>query len=375
MKKYFVLALALVVFAVAPAFSQAKVSGEFRYGGYWDTDAEAYTGSIDRTRFNVDAAIDDYNKIHTQLRGEDGDKISAFNLYRVHVMTDWSKYFGFADMGFGLVTSFGQYAYGTNDALSYTIYDDGGTGFELSRRAAMKVDMDIMGIVKPYFATTMQGFDDTTVSTTNQGKDVSEFVVGAGVDFAPVWAEVYYMQNGHKDGTAPAKWEGWGDFTGQIFGLEAEYSGEVADGIALKVGAVLEMINAEALDGEWKYGYMVGAGVGAYGAQLDLAIGGMKDYEFGTLDVSATYDILEFLGVQGGMRMAFGDYAKDLTNDESFLGAEFGLYVKPGKVKYGLGYIIANEDAASYVAHDAFAVKDSASTGKGGVYFTAATKF
>jgi len=356
MKKYFVLALALVVFAVAPVMADAKVSGEFRYSALWESGDELYSGNLDRVRLVFGSQVDDFNYFEARVNRAavtDGDVLAddAVQYNYATISTDWGKYFGFADQGFGLTTTVGSDEFGNFDELSYTIYDAGGFEPVIADRAAMKVDMDIMGIVMPYVATTFQAFDSA------QGADVAEYILGAGVTFAPVWAEVYFGQNGLNEND-------------KFFGVEAEYASEVADGVDLKVGGALHMTNPA---DEWTWAYLFGAGVGAYGAQVDFALTGSDAYTaLDALAVSGKYDILKWLGVQAGMQMAFSDYKEAKANDEGFLGAEFGLYVKPGAAKYGLGYIVANEDAGAYSAHDGMKATVAP---KGGMYFTANLKY
>lgn len=390
MKKYFVLALALVVFAVAPVMADAKVGGEFRYGGMWDTGEEEYVGDITRLRFTIDSAIDDYNTFSGRLgqknvvtdvavdadvvtvddsgSGDTFDVLSSDTelagsaskgvaVDYAFLTTDWGKYFGLTDMGFGFSTSVGlNEAFETEDVVGFTIYDFGGEGLAIEDTAAIRFDFDVMGMVKPYFATSFQAFDDV------QGKDVKEYILGAVVDVAPVTASVYFGQVGADK------------MEGRVFGLDAQGSMEVADGVDLTVGGVFEMMSTDA--DEWAWGYLFGASAAAYGATVDLALFGVDDtvdtYALSRMALSAKYDILAFLGVQAGMQMAFGDYAKNYANDEAFQGAEFGLYMTPGKSKYGLGYVMINEDSAGYELHDG---PLGNSTTKGGIYFTAQSKF
>jgi len=407
MKKYFVLALVLVAFAVAPVFADITVGGEFRAGAMWEFDEEQYSGRLDRARLYLGADINDYNSFEGQLRADrfkertdtrikvdaNGDPVldangdlqyeikkTAFDdsskddnvrfyLYRFNVITDWAKYFGFDDM-VGIKTKFGYDGVTTFDKLSYTIYDIGGSEPTLDRTLAGKINFDIMSIVKPYFGMTMRGFDDM------QGKDVMELVVGTGIDFAPVWFEAYFGQNGEDDG-------------GRMFGVEAEFSMDLQNDMALRVAGVLEMANDYGDDGdEWTYAFKVMAGFSAYGATIDAVFYGEED-AIGAVALSASYDVLDFFGIQAGTKFAFSDYKKDLAGDEAFLGCEFGIYVTPGKnMRYDLGYVIANEDVYDPgTGKHAYFSSGTAGIGgmnykaggletmKGGLYFAANAKF
>ena len=157
MKKYFVLALALVVFAVAPVMADAKVSGEYRYGGLWETGEEEYAGKTTRMRVAVDAAIDDYSSFATRLSSKtlnEGVEAAKFDYY--YLSTDWGKFFGTTDMGFGISTTVGKNdAFETEDVVGFTIYDFGGEGIAIEGTEAIKFDFNFWGMVKPYFSKSL----------------------------------------------------------------------------------------------------------------------------------------------------------------------------------------------------------------------------
>ncbi len=384
MKRYFVLALALVVFAIAPVMADVAISGEYDMSGVWNTGDEEYAADTDKMEFDVKATLDDYNTFKFELE-EDGNDHTAgkasildepLTINYIELTTDWGKYFGFADKGFGMTTSVGLKDFGYSEMVDFTGYE-----LEYSDRAyvnkndAMRVDFDIMGIVKPYYAMNLD--------TYQAGSQGASWLIGSVVDLnsleVPVAIEAYFVSNNKVvvDGD---------DELNKMFGVEALYSDDVVEGVTLTAGAHFLMTYADyseftdllpAYD-EWWSQYGIGVGASAYGATVNLSMRGYfvgsdaddagadGSYAFSMLGIDADYEILEWLGINGGMLFAMGDYATDMTEDETFLGAEFGLYLKPGKgAKYSLGYIAINEDAGgNYIS-----LTPDSYTEKGGLYF------
>lgn len=394
MKKYFVLALALIAFAVAPVMADVAISGEFDYSGVWNTSDEEYAGEVDKMEFDVKAAVDEFNTLKFELEDDqkgvdDNIRDEPLTLNYVHLITDWGKYFGIE--GFGVMSTVGIDDFGYNETVDFTGY-----GLEKSDAAwlggapSVVLDFDIMGMVKPYYKMQFDPY------TNNDG---AKWLLGAVVDVAPVTAEVYYMSAG--DFTD----DGGKQVLNSMFGIEAVYSGEVSDGIELTAGGYYRMTKSYAEFGDaveaavlaldplatdatidaaiaafqydetWsKYGF--GAGVSAYGATLNVSMTGFMlgsdaadgldgSYGLSMFGVDGSYAILDWMGVNAGMLFAMGDYATDFTGDETFLGAEFGVTVMPGKVLYGLGYIMVNEDANG--AYSSIQAEDLPA--KGGIYF------
>ena len=375
MKKYFVLALALIAFAVAPVMAEVAVSGEYDFSAAWNTGDQEYASKTNKMEFDVKAVMDDYNTFKFELEeggldlaeGENSILDEPLTLNYAHVITDWGKYFGTADKGFGIVSSVGLYNYGYSETVDFTGYElEYSDAAYLTKNDAMRLDFDIMGIVKPYFAMNFDTYSDNGTS----------WLIGSTVDYAPVFVEVYYMSDG--------------DFTdvdgkevlNSMFGLEAMYTGEVADGVELTAGGYFRMTKSYAeidedamLDESWsKYG--VAAGVSAYGATVNLGLNGFflgsdaadvmdGSYALANLGIDATYSVLEWLELNAGMLYAMGDYATDFTEDETFLGMEFGVSVMPGKGIYRLGYISVNEDAGGNYTP----LYADATPAKGGIYF------
>ena len=411
MKKYFVLALVLAAFVVAPVMADVTLSGAFRIGALWDISEGNYLARLDRTRLYINSNIDDFSKFVMEYRGSrhrelgtnyksstrsttittsssttasgtiSGDILDGTNtsvlgpgehfvgtftgksssvsnvgspyrwlggraaggntnargefgygdfpwveiyLHRAIVTTDWAKYFGFADV-VGVKSEVGYDAFGAFNKLDYMIFGAGSQGLLIQRDMGAKVSFDIMGIVKPYFAKAFYAYDNA--KTENN----ASYIVGTGIDFAPIWVEAYFIQDGDPK-------------TSRAFVGEAEFSQKIDD-MKLKVGAIVDMRNGA--NDEWENMlYKVLAGFNAFGADLGLGFMGYntKDENYmGQLAVSVKYGVTKFLDIQAGGKFAFGEYSKTIAGDQSWLGAEFGAVVKPGKVSYSLGYAILND--------------------------------
>ena len=395
MKKYFVLALALMAFAVAPVMADVALSGEFNYSASYNTDDSIVTESVDKMELDFAATLDDYNTFKLELEddGKDYDgsaKASiideALTVNYAKVMTDWGKYFGFAESGFGVESTVGVFDAETKETADFTGYNFEYGYTDLGTNNTFMFDFDIAdGMVKPYYA---QKFD---TYTSNKA-----FLIGSVVEVAPVTAELYYQMEGETDGI------------GNIFGFEAAYSGEVSDGVVLNVagnvmmakgahagqaGALVDGFDAavEAYEeingaGSWTFGgvegndemntsYGFGIGAEAYGAVINTSFWGAflgsdsadiadGSYALSQLGIDAEYSILEWLGVNAGMLFNLGDFKDDFAGEEAFAGAEFGVSIMPGAVTYQLGFVAANDDAGNYSELQA-----NGFSGKGGLYF------
>ncbi len=387
MKKYFVLALALIAFAVAPVMADVAISGEYDMSGVWNAGDKQYAGTTDKMELDIKAALDDFNTFKYELeddKTETANKTSILDepltINYVEVITDWGKYFGFADKGFNVVTTVGMDDFGYAELVDFTGYELEYSDFAfLGKGDAVKFDFDIMGIVKPYYAMHLDTFGEGTTDSSNG----ASWIIGSVVDLAsvaPVSFDVYYMSAGDLT-TNDGKQE-----LNKMFGFEVLYSGEVADGVELTAGGFVNMAYTEydEFDTTWgaavagsAYNATVSLGMRGYFLGSDAADVADGSYGLSLLSVEAGYDVIEWLGLEGGMLFALGDYATDAVADETFLGAEFGVYVKPGKgAKYSFGYVTVNEDAIfkgedvaySSVTGD-ITKTPNALTDKGGLYF------
>jgi hypothetical protein len=326
MKRYFVLALALIAFAVSPVMAEVAWSGEYELSAAYDVSNKLYYPALGKLEFDAVSKLDDFNTLKFEL---DAENPAQVDLAYAKVITDWGKYFGFADSGFGLKSTIGNYKPITKETADFTGYNLEYGAEEFARGIGYTFDMSIMGIVSPYFGANFAKW---------QAAAPDQYMVGAVVDVAPVTLEAYYV------GISAT------DAVGAVIGIEAAFSSEVADGVEVTAAGSFRMEDAGD-DYDMVYGF--GAGVGAYGATLNVSfmgaiLGDTNDdggsYALSQLGVDASYDVLEWLSINGGVLMNLSeDY-----NPETFSGAEFGIEIKPGKVTYGLGYIVANEDAANY---------------------------
>jgi|GEM_PF-2071236 len=427
MKKYLLIVLALTIFVIAPVMADVTLSGAFRIWAIWDvaSDEGHYLSRFDRTRLYFNSKIDDYNTFAMEVRGSrhrevgntgraatfvDQDTTTfehfdmsyggryeggntngregfgqsdygflTFYIHSVVLTTDWAKYFDFADV-VGLKSQVGYNAWGGFSKLSYTIWGVGSQNLMLQRDMGAKILFDIQGIVKPYFAKDFYAYDNFKGGVFEAGKpaDVSlpgsSYIIGTGVDFAPVWVEAYFIQDGRAE-------------YARAFDAEAEFAMEVADGMKLKVGGVVDMRNQSPRSyhswntkktdakayvpkaDDWKLStYKVLAAFNAYGADLGVAfMGGDADFKrTGMLGLSVAYDVTKYFGLAAGTKLAIGDFKDYHCYGETFLGAEFSVNVKPGKVRYDLGYLILNEDARGWYSADSWALGNAGYASIGG---------
>ncbi len=374
MKKYLVLFFVLAI-TVLPAFGDVVMKGQFRYGGVWNTGDEEYMGEINRFRFPMESKIDEYNKF--KARVEENDMVGDLGISYGYLITDWGKFFELDTLGLGIKTTIGQQnsyykVFEPSKVGAYTMYHldaymlneegqddpsapaDGGNVKYIDDTPAIRIDLDIKGVFQPYYVTSFHAYDDSTnPDADNQGDDIKEYFIGTDFDYDAISATVYYGQEGLDEG-------------GKIFGMEAQYRDNITDDIELTVGSIYTMVNDAADD--WYWYYTFGAGVKAYGAEFETYARGMKEDVFQKLYSSASYNILSYLGVEGGMQLAFGDN----NNNEAFVGAEFGIFVKPGKSTFTLGYLTTNEDAVPYRTKYNALENNPATKG---IYFTVESDF
>jgi hypothetical protein len=300
--------------------------------------------------FDVKAAVDEFNTLKFELEDDqkgvdDNIRDEPLTLNYVHLITDWGKYFGIE--GFGIMSTVGIDDFGYKETVDFTgINLEYSDAVWLGGAPSLVLDFDVMGIVKPYYAMHLDTFGAGTTASSNG----ASWIMGAVVDVAPVTAEVYFASVGDLT-TAKGKQE-----LNKTFGAEAVYTGEVADGVELTAGGYVNMVYT--LLEEYNTGWGFGAGVSAYGATLNVSMAGMflgsdaskamddPSYALAKFGVDGEYAILDWMGVNAAMLMYLGDYADAATvSGETFIGAEFGVTVMPGKVKYGMGYIVTSEDA------------------------------
>ena len=369
MKKLLVLAMVLVL--AAPMFAEMSIGGEFDYymvNGFKSVDrnegdAEQFVRNWDKGEIDFKASVGDYSQVRIELE-EDGawnreDMAGANRMYTVRdahegspsfnyfrVITDWGKFFGLD--GIGIKTDIGLNSWETKDGVDFTGYNyeyfDNWEQPILTKDFGAKIDLSFVdGLVQPYFAWV---FDTITYKdewvNEDDPTDVRdqrfEFLVGSGFDFnaigLPLWLEAYYY-NMPVDKC-------------NLFAVEAMYDLAIGD-FDFKLGGYLASMGNDGDRGE-RWGF--GVGFNAFGATINVSAGGVfgKDYwegvygaddafsAFSVLGIDAQYDILDWLAVNAGFALAFGDYKENSAADKTLQDFEAGIIVKPDKgVCYKLG--------------------------------------
>lgn len=383
MKKLLVLAMILVL--AMPMFAEVTIFGEFDYymvNGF-DSDGgdngNSFVDKWDKGEVDFKGGIGDNSQIRIELE-EDGswdgrhpahaEGTPSFNYFRV--ITDWGKFFGLD--GIGIKTDIGLNSYETFDNVDFTgyNYENADSALflgnpSLQKDFGWKLSLSFVdGLVQPYYA---MNFD--TVAEKYAADAEAQFIVGSGFDFngmgLPLWFEAYF----HK---GPA--EDVNDF-----GIEAMYDLAIAD-MNFKLGGFFRNAsNGDDRGSSWGFGVQFAA----FGATIDASAEGYfgEDFwgrdnsPFSVLGISAAYDILDWLAVNAGISLAFGDYKETVVGDKAFQSFEAGVIVKPDKgVKYKLGYIFAEEDAVGGGSLRTRTLNTKKLAGeKGGLYFVTQIDF
>ena len=367
MKKLLVLAMVLVL--AVPMFAEMSIGGEFDYymvNGFKSVDLGDPAQFVDRwDKGEVDfkASVGDYSQVRIEIEEDgtwngserlevadtgdgvtrnDGEGNPSFNYFRV--ITDWGKFFGLD--GIGIKTDIGLNSWETKDGVDFTGYNyeyfDNWEQPLLTKDFGAKIDLSFVdGLVQPYFAWV---FDTITYKDAYIDADRNaEFLVGSGFDFnaigLPLWLEAYYYDTDEEKVNE--------------FAVEAMYDLTIGD-MEFKLGGYLaSMSNGDDRGERWGFG----VGFNAFGATINVSAGGCfgKDYweaevgedafsAFSVLGIDAQYDILDWLAVNAGFALAFGDYKENAAADKTLQDFEAGVIVKPDKgVCYKLGYIYCDK--------------------------------
>lgn len=400
MKKLLVLAMILVL--AAPLFAEMTIGGEFDYymvNGFKEVgagDEDSFVDLWDKGEVDFKATVGDYSQVRIELE-EDGtwnnrgydyaEGTPSFNYFRV--ITDWGKFFGLD--GIGIKTDIGLNSWETFDAVDFTGFNyenADSTPFigdpATTKDFGAKISLDFVdGLVQPYVAwqfDTVTYKDDAADEYGNPWMDDNgaayeknfEFLVGSGFDFQsmglPLWLEAYYYDTQVKDIN--------------MFGIEAMYNLAIGD-MNFKIGGhFLNATNGDDRGSAWGFG----VGFEAFGAAINVSGAGQlgEDYwgkdqysAFALLGIDAEYFFLDWLGVNAGVGLAFGDYKENRCGDKTFQTFEAGVVVKPDKgVCYKLGYIYADEDVTNggKVRPRTLNTKKLAAD-KGGLYFVTKIDF
>jgi len=402
MKKLLVLAMVLVL--AAPMFAEMSIGGEFDYylvNGFKSMDAgdpAQFVDNWDKGEVDFKASVGDYSQVRIEIE-EDGtwngrdrlaDKVNgdgvgrtdgegnpSFNYFRV--ITDWGKFFGLD--GIGIKTDIGLNSWETKDGVDFTGYNyeyfDNWEQPSLTKDFGAKIDLSFVdGLVQPYFAWV---FDTITYKdATPAGDQNAEFLIGSGFDFnaigLPLWLEAYYYDTNEEKVNE--------------FAFEAMYDLAIGD-FDFKLGGYLaSMYDGDNRGERWGFG----VGFNAFGATINVSAGGVfgDDYwenvrgfgpdgfsAFSVLGIDASYDILDWLAVNAGFALAFGDYKENAAGDKTLQDFEAGIIVKPDKgVCYKLGYIYCDKDVSGQKGSFFRTLNTKGLTAeKGGLYFVTKIDF
>jgi len=393
MKKLLVLAMVLVL--AAPLFADVSIFGELDYymvNGFDSDNAASFADKWDKGEVDFKIGVGDYSQVRIELEedGEWGEHTGtspegtpSFNYFRV--ITDWGKFFGLD--GIGIKTDIGLNSYCTFDNVDFTGFNyenaDNLGNPELDKDFGFKLSLSFVdGLVQPYYAMNF----DTVAEENNKGKATPDgewqFIVGSGFDFnavgVPLWLEAYFMKGSAEDANQ--------------FGIEAMYDLAIGD-MAFKVGGFYQNATC-AMDykcnkgdsddrGGW-YGF--GVGFEAFGAAINVSAAGAHGEDawgkdnysvFSVLGIDAEYFFLDWLGVNAGVGLAFGDYKENVAGDKALQSFEAGVIVKPDKgVCYKLGYIYCDEDVAANKGYFFRTLNTKKLTAeKGGLYFVTKIDF
>ena len=360
----------MVLVLAAPMFAEMSIGGEFDYylvNGFKSMDLgdpAQFVDNWDKGEIDFKASVGDYSQVRIELEEDgtwngskrmkaydkdtdaelgyvkrtDGEGNPSFNYFRV--ITDWGKFFGLD--GIGIKTDIGLNSWETKDNVCFTGYEyeyfDHWEQPFMSKDFGAKLDLNFVdGLVQPYFAWV---FDTITYKdATVAGDQNAEFLVGSGFDFnamgLPLWLEAYYYDTDIEKVN--------------MFGFEAMYDLTIGD-MEFKLGGYLgSMYNGDDRGERWGFG----VGFNAFGAAINVSAGGCfgEDYwgkdaysAFSVLGIDASYDILDWLAVNAGFALAFGDYKENVAADKTLQDFEAGIIVKPDKgVCYKLGYIYCDK--------------------------------
>lgn len=356
MKKLLVLAMILVL--AMPMFAEVTIFGEFDYymvngfekdGG---DNGNSFVDKWDKGEVDFKGGIGDFSQIRIELeedgswnrgRGTAPEGTPSFNYFRV--ITDWGKFFGLD--GITIKSDIGLNSWETFDAVDFTGYNYENADSDIfigdpatAKDFGAKLSFGFVdGLVQPYFAWTFDTVNENDGAHQATPDGEFECLIGSGFDFnamgLPLWVEAYFYK-------APVE-----DLN--TFGVEAMYDLAIGDMNFKLGGFLLSDTNGDDRGESWGFGVQFAA----FGAKIGASMGGYfgEDYwgensAFSVLGIDASYDILDWLAVNAGLSLAFGDFKETAAGDKAFQSFEAGVIVKPDKgVKYKLGYIFAEEDA------------------------------
>jgi len=208
------------------------------------------------------------------------------------------------------------------------------------------------GMINPYVAYMFENYDkkDYVLDANNKHVDVNkdgiddstgtddtaEVLMGATINVAPFWADVYYLtaKDGHTDG---------------IFGTEVYAGLDLGDGMKLDLVGTFQQDMADVAAGkESIYGF----GAAFYLDALKVAVGleGNDDQAAKFLGLDLAYGVSEMVTLRAGSAFYLGDESEDalvsngVTADaDTFLNLTLMAEVAASdNVTYTVGYVVAD---------------------------------
>ena len=316
--KKILLVLLMAMALVSVATAEVTLSGEFDYGMM--TDGDVFGGSFDKIELDLAADIDEYNTFEMEIEDTSAGNDPAgttLDLNYATVTTDWEA---LLDLPIAVTTTVGLDGFSGGDNHDVTGWGlEAMGGFGINKEGAAKIDLGVAEGVGVYAA---MNFDTVTA-------DESEILLGATLDFAPVSAELYYVNVG--DGYA----EG-------AFGAEASFVTEVGDGMDLSIAGsmIMDLDDTVGAGNEMLYG--AGVAFAAAGATLGVSVDGNDDVALANVGFDANYGLTDDLAADLGIKY-------DLDASE-LLCVDVSAAYSAGAVTYRLGYVVTDGFGADYNA-------------------------
>ena len=356
------LVMAMLVLSV-PAFAEVTVSGEFDYSAMINSDEVA--GEFDKVELDITADVDENNTFELELEDKqfdnDLDDSAAFINY-AQLSTDWSGVLGIDIVGIDTIIGYTDFGGGDNSYITgYEFENYGGTYTD--KEAGAKLSLTLAeGMFTPYAAYMFDNYDkyddadDDGIEDAGEAEeDEQEILMGVKIDFAPFWADVYYLtaRQGDVDG---------------IFGTEVNTGLNLGNSMMLDLVASYEQNLADDLAAGEEYLYGAGAAFTYDAFKVGVAMSGNDDQAAEYLGLDAAYTVSEMVTLKAGSAFYLGD---DDTIDE-FLNLTMMAEVAASEnVTYTVGYVVADGfgDVARFTAGPETVAAD------GGVFVGCAVNF
>jgi hypothetical protein len=345
MKKWFFLFALLGLIALPMFASDFTFGGDFEYGVISDLDGnEADTSTLN---LDIKATVDDYNSLSVEFDLEDKvlDKavlttdIGSFLELPIGLKLDW----GSVDPDCNEFNGFIGYYTDEPWDLSQGDY----WGFNLLATIDM-VEIELAMDPGQYVVGEVD--DDGNPLEENAGKLLAGIVFREPIP--GLNAELFYYQNGSAlgDGSDVAL-----DVMDEgLIVCSVGYGMDVNDDLSLNVGAGLGYLLAEVEDEEINMEYAFGLKTVYSMATLIVGLNG--DNVDPLNEVAATIEVapIDLITLYSGIELKMSEAASE--EDETFQGADMGMYFTFGKTKIYVGYLVT----------DALVTNDG--DGKGGLY-------